>query len=367
MRSGSLALIHELEQAIASGTSETRVSALHRVTNLFLATAGPASQEQVDLFDEVIGRLASDIETRARAELSRRLAPAVKAPTNVVRQLASDEDISVAGPMLTQSAHLDEEFLIEAAKLRGQDHLHAISQRRQLSSRLTDTLVVRGDQKVVRTLAANEGAEFSENGFDVLVQKSAADETLAVTVASRGDLPALHFDRVIARASQAVLEKLSAANPHLGSQIQEVIAKVANDVRPAEARDYSKAMTVVAAMQKSGQLGQSELAAFAKSGNVEHTIAALSILCKLSIEAADKLFFGDQLDPLIIIGRATDFSWLTVRSVILLRQNQLKLISEDLEPVEQTYKKLNLSTAQRIMRFYKVRLAVAKDDGDTAR
>ncbi len=365
MQSGSLALIDELEVAIASGTSESRVAALHQVTNLFLSAANPGAPEQIELFDEVIGRLAADIETKARAELARRLAPSDKAPVRVLHSLASDDDISVAGPILTNSTCLDENFLLESATKRSQEHLLAISQRRALSPVLTDALVTRGDQKVVRTLAENEGATFSESGFSTLVKKSADDDVLAVSVGLRVDLPTHHFDKVIAQASKAVLEKLSAANPQLGTQIQDVIAKIASDVRDAAApapRDYSGALTRLTALHAAGKLSQTELAIIAKAGKVEETVAALSLLCKLPIEAGEKLLFGEQLDPLIILGRASEFSWLTVRAIIGLRQMHAKTPLEDLEPVEQTYKKLNLGTAQRIMRFYKVRLAVVKSD-----
>jgi len=47
-------------------------------------------------------RLVSTIEARARAKLSRRLAPIANAPTNVVNILAFDDEIEIARPVLTQ-------------------------------------------------------------------------------------------------------------------------------------------------------------------------------------------------------------------------------------------------------------------------
>lgn len=362
MQTGSLALIEELELAIACGTSESRVATLHRVTDLFLASPGNSPSEQAELFDEVIGRLAADIETKARAELAERLAPADKAPRNVLKRLASDDDISVAGPVLTHSVHLDEEFLLESASKRSQEHLLAISKRVELSPVLTDTLVTRGDQNVVRTVARNDGARFSETGFETLVKKSESDEMLAVSVASRGDLPQEHFDKIIAKASQAVLEKLSAANPQMGTQIRDVIAKITSLVQPpAPARNYVNALAMVNSLNAVGKLGQDELAVFANAGKTEETIAAISVLCKLPIEAAEKVLLGDQSDPIVILGRAFAFSWITVRELIALRHNQLQPEPESIDSLEQSFKRLNPATAQRIMRFYKVRLAVVKD------
>ena len=67
-------LIGDLERAIASGTLERRVASLWHVTDLFITGASHYSDEQVSLFDDVITRLAAQIEVTARAKLARLLA-----------------------------------------------------------------------------------------------------------------------------------------------------------------------------------------------------------------------------------------------------------------------------------------------------
>ena len=49
-------------------------------------------------------RLIVEIETKARAEMAHTLAPMNNAPLELMRKLAHDDDIAVAGPVLTQSA-----------------------------------------------------------------------------------------------------------------------------------------------------------------------------------------------------------------------------------------------------------------------
>ena len=65
----------------------------------------------------------------------------------VVKSLAADDMIEVAGPMLAQCARLDDEDLIGSARSKGQGHLLAISQRASLSEAVTDVLVTRGDHR----------------------------------------------------------------------------------------------------------------------------------------------------------------------------------------------------------------------------
>src|SRR6187401_2578577 len=84
-------IIAEIEGTFASGSADKQADILRRVTDLFLAGADNYSDEHVDLFDGVISRIAEKIETKARAELAHRLAPAENAPPNTVRKLAHDE------------------------------------------------------------------------------------------------------------------------------------------------------------------------------------------------------------------------------------------------------------------------------------
>ena len=109
-----LSVIADLEEAISSGTQSRRLETLRRVTDLFMNGARAYSEDQVALFDDVIGRLAADIEARARAELSSRLASVPNAPINVIKMLAADNLVTVAAPVLSISARLADEDLIAA-------------------------------------------------------------------------------------------------------------------------------------------------------------------------------------------------------------------------------------------------------------
>src|SRR6516164_8175346 len=139
-------LILELEQALAAGTQEHRVEMLTRITDLFLAGANRYSDVQINLFDEVMTKLTSAIEAKARARLSVKLADTANAPAGVIRKLAADDDIEVARPVLKNSKRLTDADLLANARVKGQPHLLAISERKTLSEAVTDVLVMRGDR-----------------------------------------------------------------------------------------------------------------------------------------------------------------------------------------------------------------------------
>ena len=143
-------LICELESAVQSGSKSDRIDTLRRITNLFLATSERLNNDQIDVFDEVLGHLVKRMEARALKELSERLAPIENAPVGVIRALAHDDEIAVAGPVLTTSQRLTSDDLVQIANSKGQAHLLAISSRKRLDTVVTDVLVRRGDVQVHR-------------------------------------------------------------------------------------------------------------------------------------------------------------------------------------------------------------------------
>src|SRR5271167_3991070 len=155
-------LIDELEDVLASKYVSRRAEILRKVTDLFVLGSGKFSEDQVELFDSVMGKLLENIEHAARAQFGSRIGRLPDAPRNVVRLLASDTAIEVAGPILTHCERLDQDTLVENAKTRSQDHLLAISGRRGLPEAITDVLVDRGNQAVVSATAQNNGARFSD-------------------------------------------------------------------------------------------------------------------------------------------------------------------------------------------------------------
>jgi uncharacterized protein (DUF2336 family) len=126
--------IPELEDVIQHGSPERLHLALRRITTLFLEGASRFNDAHVRVFDAVLGSLVEKADARSRAELSERLAAVANAPLEVVRKLASDADISVAGPVLERSPRLADANLLEIAKT-------SEAHRMSISRRITEPLI----------------------------------------------------------------------------------------------------------------------------------------------------------------------------------------------------------------------------------
>src|SRR5262252_2972935 len=165
-------VIEQLEQAFAQSDFRQRAETLRRLTDLFVSGAETLTDEQIDLFDEVMIRLVEEIDVSARAVFGRRLVEAAQEPPRVMRGLALDDAIEVAGPVLRGSDELDEATLVESARTKSQQHLLAISRRETLPEPVTDVLVSRGDRAVAASVAGNAGGKFSEFGYATLVERA---------------------------------------------------------------------------------------------------------------------------------------------------------------------------------------------------
>src|SRR5437868_4048566 len=130
--------LEELDQAILNGTRESRERALWHATDLLMV--GRYTDEEIWVFGEIIGRLASEIELAARARLAAKLSRIDHAPGRLIDKLASDQSIEVAGPVLRYSERIDVRTLLHNANTQGQPPLLAISKRRSIPEPVTDVL-----------------------------------------------------------------------------------------------------------------------------------------------------------------------------------------------------------------------------------
>jgi uncharacterized protein (DUF2336 family) len=350
-------LITEIEDAIASGSTDRRTSLLRSITDLFLNGVDSFSDDQIAMFDDVIGKLVQRIEVEARAELAKRLAALYRAPPTVIRSLASDDAIVVAKPVLEQSPQLQDADLVQTAKTKSQGHLLAISKRKTLSEAVTDVLVARGDQQVARSVASNEGALFSAMGFDTLVARAGSDDILAECVGSRKDLTPYRLKKLISVASKIVQEKLLSENRHARDHVQDAVAQVARGISlDGIARDQAASKKrMIEALFATGKLDESALQAGAREGKLEDVVAALAMLSSMSANTVEMLLLDRHSDTILILAKAADLSWDTAKALLTMQIGGQGASYLDLTVAFDNFNRLQVATAQRILRFYRAR------------
>jgi len=355
----NLPLIDEIEAALNSGTNSRRIEMLTRITDLFVGSASRYSDEQIGVFDDVMVRLVSTIETAARAKLAQQLAPIASAPSNVIHLLAFDDDIDVAQPVLKQSEQLADPALVASARTKSQRHLFAISQRRSLSEAVTDVLVERGDRDVVQSVVKNAGARFSDAGFRLLVNRSAADDDLATFVGRRSDIPRPHFLVLLEKASAAVRDRLAGERPDAASAIAGIVAEIAGSIRD-DARnsspDFAKALAAVERQNRLRRIGEAEIYEYAHNRKFEETAIALSLLCDTPTDVVERALLDPGAEIVLILAKVAGLSANTTRTLLLLRAADRGMSVSDLDQALATFTRMHLETARRVLSFFRTRV-----------
>lgn len=346
-------LISDLESAIATRAGSTG-ALLHRITDLFLIHAGHYAPDELAVYDDVLLLLVDKVEIAARAELARRLASLDGAPTKIVRSLALDDAIEVAEPILARSSVVDDKTLIECIAARGQEHLLAIATRDKLSEAITDNLVAKGSNQVLGTLVNNPGANISNQGFDLLVQKSQGDDWLSECLAERKDIPIHHFRELVSRASDIVRRRLVKDNPELRDTIDATLPpstrfKEINVVHSKT--DYRTAELCV----KAREITDGTIKEFAQAKKIEEVIVSIARLSGLSASEIERLIIGEWTSPLAIIFKAIDLRMATVDAIYRARPQAGNAIGNDGIRTKAEFIAISRPTAERIMRFFRVR------------
>lgn len=351
-------LIPGLEEIVQNGDPRRSADAVRKISDLFLAGASQFQPAHIDLFDGILTSLVPRTEVEARSALAEQFAALANAPPQLVALLVRDDEIMIAGPLLRHSPVIDEITLVELARLKGQPHLMAISDRSTLSPPITDVIVRRGDRDVVRRVAGNAGANFSHLGYAGLIRRAGDDGVLAVTVGQRSDLSPPQLKDLLARSVEVVRRRLFEAVPAAQrAAINKAMAEISGTPKHLPiTSDFAAAQRVVQKLHHADELNEGALLRFARAHQYEETAAALSAMSGVRIATVDQLLKGDRDDPILILGKSIGISWATVRALMALRLGPGRsAAAPDVEEARQNFERLVPATAQRVLTFWQTR------------
>ena len=184
----SAALMGELAQTLTGSGQARRDDMLVRFAHLFEGVSHLLDEDGVETFDGIFVSLIPACSEEARKTLAEAVAPNERAPIRVIRQLAFDDAILVARPVLRLSPLLLDEHLLALATVKSPEHLLAICERNSLSSGVTDIILSRANGEILIAVASNPGAQFSERGQNRLIEAALDDGGLFDIVQQRPEL-----------------------------------------------------------------------------------------------------------------------------------------------------------------------------------
>lgn len=360
-------LIDEVQSTATPGATRRQLKALMRITDLFLAGSGRYSKQQTEMFDDIFKTIVGVIELRTRVKLAQHFATDAKVPATLVRAFAFDDEVSVAAPVLSQSAALSEADLVLGSSTKGQGHLLAIAQRPTLSETITDLLIERGESVVVHAVAQNLGAQISDRSFGELVVRSRDDGQLALHVGTRCDIPRHHLLKILETASAAVCRKIVSAHPQCADAVKGAVTDVIDDINLAVRKnsdDHAKARKRVRRRTEWKDLGEGDVHAAARAQDFERTVMALSALAGCPIEIVERAVLNDNPGAVQIVAKVAGCSWATTKALLLMTAAERKMTRLDFDRARENFERLELATAKRVLEFYEMRRNAGTDTSE---
>ena len=212
----------------------TEMTRIHRQVELRGEMSAGGMADQVQAL-EARGVAATFL---ASLQLAERLSTLANAPRGLVGQLAHDDEIAIAGPLLRRSPLIDEKMLIEIASEKGQDHLLAMAERPTLSADLTDVIVARGDRKAVRRAAGNAGAAFSEDSYSTLIKRAGQDGVLTIRLGQRDDLSSDQLKELLSGSIDVIRRRLfQVVKPERQVEIKQAMTVITGPTEREERRE----------------------------------------------------------------------------------------------------------------------------------
>ncbi len=348
----------KLVQLAKEPSSDKRRELLRDITDLFIDQPDARLGAARESADHILTDLAEEMEESVRTELAERFADAPEAPEGLIRRLALDA-VAVARPLLERSDALTDDILVEVAERRGQDHLRAIANRSEVSERVADTLVDRGDVGTLAALTLNEGAQLSRGAMEQLVDKAEDARELHEPLVSRRELPPDLLNEMFFFVGERLREKIAERTAALDPDELEAAVKAAQDRLSRRARalpsDYEDAMRLVQSKKLRKQLDGALLVSFLKDRKFTHFNLAFADLTGLDYTAARRIAESPAVDALAIACRSAGFDQELFVTLALLRDTKDKREASDMAVLGEIYDTLPLDAARRAVRFWRVR------------
>lgn len=338
-------------------SSENRRQLLREVTDLFLETPEEHSEAETEHFGQIMGRIAKDVERQLRQDLAVKLAAVPSAPHSLILQLASDE-IDVARPVLTESTVLKEQDLIGLARSKGDGHLEALAERKAVSEAVTEALVTRGSDRVIERIVANKGASFSRSTMEKVVVRAETNARLHKPVLERHDLPPdlMHemFFMVSAQLKKFILQRTADIPPaELDKALAAAEKRTASRLTSTAVQD--NADRFIADKEARRELNEALLIALLRAQKVPEFVAGFARLTGIDKKTARHLMNDPGCEGLAIAARAARFDRSTFASIVFLADQKAQRSPGEVQKITEIYDKVTVETAQRVIRFWKVR------------
>ena len=260
--------------------------------------------------------------------------------------------------MLTRSRALTQADLMKVVAAKGQQHLRCVSGRDDLTEAVSDVIVERGDVATLNTLLQNADAPLSRAAAEQVVDRAQAQPALHAAVVNRAHLPPDLLNEMYFVVEQRLRERISARNAKLPpAELEAALAAsrrrlaTRDGALPADFDDAER--HVDAMLRKDGPIQPGALAGFLRHGQRTRFLVALGRAVDMDFDTMRRIVDRQDLDAIAVICRAAGYdSSLFYTLSLLISDDRTRSRVDD---YRRRYNELPLETAQRTIRFWRMR------------
>ena len=349
---------HRLIDLAKEPSSEKRRELLRQVTDIFLDKAPSYSDAEREHFGAILGRVSTEMDIAVRRQLAKQFANVPSAPHGLIQQLANDE-FSVAKDVLLKSTVLSDADLIAIAHSQGQEKLEAIAGRHSVSEAVSEAIVENGNDHVVVKLVANAGAAVSRATLRRVVERSEANEALQAPLAGRADLPPDMLQDMFMFVSSELRAKIT---QRLDSLPAAVVEKAFNDAAQSFSKEVRqqkdldrRAMVYIREMARRKELNEALLHQLLRGNQTVEFIHAFANLADVDVKTVRRIVDTRNTEGVAIMCKAARFDRSTFSAIVFFLDKSAQRSVQGANDLVALYDKVTPESAQRVMRFWRVR------------
>ncbi|WP_319483158.1 DUF2336 domain-containing protein [uncultured Cohaesibacter sp.] len=350
-------MLNNITDLAREKSSDKRRELLGRVADLFFDGAENHTEQGTLIFRDIVLKMLNDVKLEGRAEFANRVAREERLPAEVALQMAHD-DVSVAGPMLQHSPVLTDDDFVKLSQTLPEEHLESIAQRENLSGTVTDALIENGTRAVWHKVTQNKGAEITPKGFNTLVNNADGDEILQINLSSRPDITedaAKRLLPLLPPEGKARLAQLFAENSDMANTLIDNARQAVRD-QTAPGRQKRLEAKLVIADVKDGKLDMSDgLIQLVETNRGPDIVMFLSAMTDLEEPIVSNALYQANDEPISLLCKSIDVSNSAFAKLMGLKADKLNRGLADTGRSVAHYKELDISSAQRAMRFVYMR------------
>jgi uncharacterized protein (DUF2336 family) len=296
-----------LAQLAANPQGTTREEIFLAVASLYRIQGSYLNERERALMQEILRRLARDVEMAIRIALAERLADDTTAPHDLILLLADDR-IEVARPVILRSPLITEADMLRMIGECGSGHHEAVASRAHIGEPVTEALVKLGAEPVLSALVRNVTAKISAETFAALIEKSKAIQSLQDPLARRTDLPPELARRMCEWVSEALKTYIAGNYRIEGKKLEHALVHAEQIVRsepaPPKAQPAESAHKLIEKLATSGQLKAGFLLRVLHQGQIDLFDLAFARLLGSPLADTRRKFYEMGPKPVALACRA---------------------------------------------------------------